>query len=196
MKFPFVLLFVCAAYTLAAAPFEMMRTCPVCHGKRALSLTPPNLGQHDGEIGVTPGLPFTTHRWDAKIPRCPICDGTGRQVRYRTRVKPPAPEETAGLVMCVDCRWSGVTDCRKCVTTGLVDCRDCKGAARGGKPGWVKTERRTTGGASSRRVKIIVSPCGTCQGIGKTMCPNCLGKGAVLCRRCHGTGSLPKKETR
>ena len=181
--------------TLCAEPVETARRCPVCHGKRSLSITPPNLGQYDGEIGVTPGKPFTTHRWDVKIARCPICDGTGRQVKYQMRVKPPAPEEAEGYEACPDCRWSGVTPCRKCLGTGLQACRDCKSGARGGKPGWIRSERRTAG-ATSRHVKILVTPCGTCQGLGKVVCPDCLGRGAVPCRHCRGTGSLPQKEKR
>ena len=125
--------------TLCAEPVETARRCPVCHGKRSLSVTPPNLGQYDGEIGVTP--------------------------------------------------------CRKCLGTGLQACRDCKSGARGGKPGWIRSERHTAG-ATSRHVKILVTPCGTCQGLGKVVCPDCLGRGAVPCRHCRGTGSLPQKEKR
>lgn len=190
---------VCAAALLllsaAAAPSVVGRACPACRGRRSLSVTPPNLGQFDGEIGVTPGRPFSTHRWDVRIDHCPLCDGTGRQTLYRTRVRPPKPEDAAGLDVCPDCRWSGVTPCRKCLTTGLLPCPACKSASRGGKPGWIKTERRTPG-ATSRHVKIVVTPCGTCQGIGKVVCPDCLGKGALPCRKCQGEGGTPRKETR
>ena len=48
---------------LYALPQARVEPCPACHGKKSLSLTPPNLGQYDGEIGVTPGRPFTTHRF-------------------------------------------------------------------------------------------------------------------------------------
>ncbi len=178
-----------------AEPVSAFRTCPVCRGKRSLSLTPPNLGQFDGEIGVTPGKPFTTHRWDVKIERCPICDGTGRQEKYRTRVPAPKPEDVEGYEKCPECRWSGVSTCRKCIGTGLQACRDCKSGSRGGKPGWIRTERKTAG-RTSKHVKIIVSPCGACQGIGKAVCPDCFGKGATPCRKCKGEGSVPQKETR
>ena len=178
-----------------AEPVSDIRPCPICRGKRALSVTPPNLGQFDGEIGVTPGKPFTSHRWDVKIDRCPICDGTGRQERYRTRVTPPSPEEVVDFDKCPECRWSGVTACRKCLGTGIQACRACRSSSKGGKPGWIKSEKRTAG-ATSRHVKIIVAPCGTCQGLGKVVCPDCMGKGATPCRKCRGEGSLPRKGRR
>ena len=52
--------------TLAALPQVRSEPCPACRGKRSVSLTPPNLGQFDGEIGVTPGKPFKIHRFDVK----------------------------------------------------------------------------------------------------------------------------------
>ena len=178
-----------------AEPVGEFKLCPQCRGKRSLSLTPPNLGQFDGEIGVTPGKPFTTHRWDVKIPSCPICDGTGRVEKYKTRVQPPKPEEVTEYDKCPECRWSGVTVCRKCLGQGVQPCRDCKSSSRGGKPGWIKSEKRTAG-STSKHVKIFVTPCGTCQGVGKIVCPDCLGKGATPCRKCKGEGSLPKKGAR
>ncbi len=195
MKFLTAATFVLIVLTMFAEPVSTFKTCPTCRGKRSLSLTPPNLGQYDGEISVTPGKPFTTHRWDVKIDRCPICDGTGRQEMYKTRVPAPKPEDVEGYDKCPECRWSGVSACRKCLATGLQACRDCKSKSRGGKPGWIKTEKRTAG-ATSRHIKIIVSPCGGCQGIGKVLCPDCLGKGATPCRKCKGEGSVPKKEKR
>ena len=102
----------CLAFTViltlscVAEPVGEFKLCPQCRGKRSLSLTPPNLGQFDGEIGVTPGKPFTTHRWDVKIPSCPICDGTGRVEKYKTRVQPPKPEEVTEYDKCPECRWS------------------------------------------------------------------------------------------
>ena len=183
-----------AALPLLADPVSAFRTCPVCQGKRALSLTPPNLGQNDGEIGVTPGKPFTTHRWDVKHPRCPICDGSGRVELYRTKVPPPSPEAAEGLDRCPECRWAGVTPCKKCLASGLVACTSSKSSS-GGNPCWIKSEKRTSG-SSSRHVKILVTPCGTCGGIGRVVCPDCLGKGAQPCRKCKGDGGTPKKVSR
>ena len=184
-----------AACAAAADQTTVHRTCPVCNGRRSLSLTPPNLGQYDGEIGVTPGQPFKTHRWDVKHPRCLICDGAGKVERYLTKVPPPAPETVEGLERCPDCRWSGVTACKKCLSTGLVACSGCKNSSRGGKPGWIKSEKRTAG-STSRHTKIVVQPCADCGGVGRVVCPDCLGKGAQPCRKCKGDGGLPKKETR
>lgn len=195
MKKPLVLAaLLLAALPALADPVSAFRTCPVCQGKRALSLTPPNLGQNDGEIGVTPGKPFTTHRWDVKHPRCLICGGTGRMEFYRTKVPPPAPEVAEGLDRCPECRWAGVTPCRKCLASGLVACTACK-SSRGGKPGWIKSEKRTSG-STSRHVKVLVTPCGTCGGIGRVVCPDCLGKRALPCRKCKGDGGTPKKGPR
>jgi len=185
-----------AALAAAAEPAVDVRVCPGCRGRKTFSITPPNLGQYDGEIGVTPGKPFKTHRWDVAIDHCPLCDGTGRQERYRTRVKPPDPATCEGLDVCPECRWSGVTPCKKCLVTGLLPCAACKtSAARGGKPGWIKSETRTAG-STSKHVKVVVSPCGTCRGLGKVVCPTCLGKGAVPCRKCQGAGGVPHKEKR
>jgi len=190
------LLILLPALVTVAEPAVDVRTCPGCRGQKTFSITPPNLGQYDGEIGVTPGKPFKTHRWDVKIDHCPLCDGAGRQERYRTRVKPPKPESGEGLDICPECRWSGVIPCRKCLATGLLPCSACKSsAAHGGKPGWIKTEKRTAG-STSKHVKVLVAPCGTCQGLGKVVCPTCLGKGAVPCRKCAGAGGLPHKEKR
>lgn len=199
MKTLSCLALVCATLFVVAEPTTEFKTCPGCQGRylpggRGISVTPPNLGQYDGEIGVTPGKPFASHRWDVKLDHCPICEGKGRLELYRTRVKPPKPEDVEGLDICLECRWSGVTPCRKCLKTGVVACPACK-SSRSGKPGWIKTEKRTAGG-SSRHVKIVVTPCGTCQGLGKVVCPDCLGKGAVPCRKCHGEGGVPRKEKR
>ena len=195
MKKPLVLAaLLLAALPALADPVSVFRTCRVCQGRRALSLTPPNLGQNDGEIGVTPGKPFTPHRWDVKHPRCLICGGTGRMEFYRTKVPPPAPEVAEGLDRCPECRWAGVTPCRKCLASGLVACTACK-SSRGGKPGWIKSEKRTSG-STSRHVKVLVTPCGTCGGIGRVVCPDCLGKGAQPCRKCKGDGGTPKKGPR
>ena len=183
------------ALPAAADPVSVFRTCPVCQGARALSLTPPNLGQNDGEIGVTPGKPFATHRWDVKHPRCLICNGAGKVELYRTKVPPPKPEDAEGLERCPECRWSGVTPCRKCLSTGLVACSACRSAGRGGKPGWIRSEKRTAG-STSRHVKIVVTPCTTCGGVGRVVCTECLGKGAQPCRKCRGDGGLPRKEAR
>lgn len=182
------------AHTSPADPVSAYKTCPVCRGARSLSLTPPNLGQNDGEIGVTPGKPFTTHRWDVKHPQCLICGGKGRVELYRTKVPPPKPEDMEGLERCPECRWSGVTPCRKCQASGLVACPECRNA-RGAKPGWIRSEKRTAG-SSSRHVKVVVTPCTGCGGVGRVVCADCLGKGAQPCRKCKGDGSLPKKEVR
>lgn len=179
-----------------AEPVTVRTKCPTCGGQRSLSITPPNLGQYDGEIGVTPGRPFTTHRWDVKYDRCPTCEGKGWREKYRTRVPRPAPEELADVDVCPNCRLSGVTPCRKCMATGLQACPSCKSAsADGGKPGWTKSERRTRG-ATSRHVKIVVAPCATCLGVGRVACPTCMGMGATTCRKCSGDGTLPKRERR
>ena len=194
-RLPLVLLLAAALFA-AADPVSVRKTCPVCNGARSLSLTPPNLGQNDGEIGVAPGKPFSTHRWDVKHPRCLICNGAGRIELYRTKVPPPPPEQAEGLDRCPECRWAGVTTCRKCLGTGLVACAACKSASsRGGKPGWIKSEKRTSG-STSRHVKIVVTPCTTCGGVGRVVCADCLGKGAQPCRKCKGDGGLPKKESR
>ena len=58
-----------------ALPEVRTSPCPACHGRKSLSLTPPNLGQFDGEIGVTPGKPFRTHRFDVRYDKCPLCEG-------------------------------------------------------------------------------------------------------------------------
>lgn len=176
---------------VAAEPVTTVVRCPACHGQRSLSLTPPNLGQYDGEIGVTPGKPFATHRWDAKYPRCPLCDGAGVHKMYKTSVKPPKPEDAEGLDKCPECRWAGVIPCKKCLKTGYQVCPGCKSSSKGGKAGWTKTES-----GSTKHKKIIVAPCTTCQGVGKVVCPDCLGMGAVPCPKCHGEGGVPKKEKR
>lgn len=185
-----------AACAVHAEPASVLKTCPVCNGLRGLSLTPPNLGQNDGEIGVTPGKPFSTHRWDVKHPRCLICNGRGKIELYRTKVPPPPPELAEGLERCPECRWSGVTPCKKCLASGLVPCAACKSSAsRGGKIGWIKSEKRTSG-TTSRHTKIVVTPCPTCGGVGRVVCADCLGHGAQICRKCKGDGSQPKKEPR
>lgn len=188
----YIVLVFLLALTCSAEPISEFRICPQCRGKRSLSLTPPNLGQFDGDIGVTPGKPFTTHRWDVKIPNCPICGGTGRVEKYRTHVVSPKPEDAVDCDKCPECRWSGVTTCGKCLGQGALPCHTCKYSPRGGKPGWIKSETRTAG-PRSKHVKVVVSPCDTCQGVGKVVCPDCLGKGAKPCRKCKGAGGLPRK---
>lgn len=181
---------------LAAEPLVKSEPCPACHGKRSLSLTPPNLGQFDGEIGVTPGRPFTSHRFDVRYKVCPLCEGKGRHELYALTVKPP-PETT--LDACSECRWAGVTPCRKCNGAGYQACRKCQTGSysnKGGKPGWIVTQKPTTAGmkSSSKYAKTLVTPCGTCSGIGRVPCPDCRGRGGVICRKCHGEGGQPKKE--
>ena len=160
-----------------AEPVIQKTVCPACHGKKSLSLTPPNLGQYDGEIGVTPGRPFTTHRFDVKYKTCPLCDGLGFHETYRLTVKPPA--DAADLDPCPDCRWAGVTACRKCKGSGYLTCAKCQsgGAGKDGKPGWIVTQKSTTTGMRSamKHSKMLVTPCGTCSGIGRIVCPDCAG---------------------
>lgn len=192
-----VLLFALVAGTLAAEPVLKTAACPACHGKRSLSLTPPNLGQFDGEIGVMPGRPFTSHRFDVKYKNCPLCEGTGRHQSYRLVAKAPAD---TNLDVCPECHWSGVTPCRKCNGTGFQTCSKCRsgGGQKDSKPGWVVTQKQTTTGmrSSMKHAKTLVTPCGTCSGIGRIVCPDCQGKGGVICRKCHGEGGVPKKEKR
>lgn len=187
--------FMCALSALRGEPVSEFKPCAACRGKRSLSLTPPNLGQFDGEIGVTPGKPFTSHRFDVKYDRCPLCEGTGRHELYKKRVKPPKPEDVEGYEKCPECRWSGVTPCKKCVGTGYIACTACKSGSKGGKPGWIKSEKKTAG-STSRHVKTIVAPCTVCGGVGKVLCQGCLGKGATPCRKCQGEGCVPVKEKR
>ena len=89
MKTAFAILLAAAVGTVAAEPHTVVTPCTACKGERSLSLTPPNLGQHDGEIDVTPGKPFTSHRWDVKHSRCPLCKGTGRHEKWVFKVSPP-----------------------------------------------------------------------------------------------------------
>ena len=89
MKAAIVLILIAAIGSVRAEPRKLLVRCPACKGERRLSLTPPNLGQHDGEIGVTPGKPFSNHRWDVKHARCPLCGGTGRQEVWVLKANPP-----------------------------------------------------------------------------------------------------------
>ena len=50
------------------------------------------------------------------------------------------------------------------------------------------------GNITARHVKKIVSPCGTCGGIGKVECPACEGRGGNICKKCSGEGFVPRKE--
>ncbi len=183
---------------VVAEPVLQTSPCPACHGKRSLSLTPPNLGQYDGEIGVMPGRPFTSHRFDVKYKTCPLCEGSGRRQSYRLFAK--VPNEATNLDICPECHWAGVTPCRKCKGTGYQECGKCRSGIgqKGGKPGWIVTQKTTTTGmrSSMKHAKTLVTPCGSCSGIGRIVCPDCLGKGGTVCRRCHGAGGLPKKEKR
>ena len=185
------------AGSLPAEPVVQTQLCPACRGKKSLSLTPPNLGQYDGEIGVTPGRPFTTHRFDVKYKTCPLCAGAGRHASYRLTGK--APEGTE-LDPCPECHWSGVSPCRKCKGTGYQTCSKCQsgGGGRDGKPGWIVTQKSTTSGMRSgnKHMKTLVTPCGTCSGLRRFACPDCLGRGGTICRKCHGEGGVPKKEKR
>ncbi len=174
---------------LLALPQTRSEPCPACHGRKSVSLTPPNLGQFDGEIGVTQGKPFRTHRFDVRHDKCPLCNGTGRHERW-TPATPP--EDKTGLAPCIDCLSTGVVPCQKCKKTGYVQCNKCQ-SDKSKKPGWILTEERTSG-RTSRHTKKIVSPCGTCGGIGKVECPACEGRGGTICKKCSGEGFVPRKE--
>lgn len=189
-----------AAAQLFAEPATKTTPCAACRGKRSLSLTPPNLGQFDGEIGVTPGKPFTSHRFDVKYKICPLCSGSGRHETYRLFAGAPPAEERDGMEACRACRWTGVMACRKCQGTGYQVCRKCRsvGAGKNGKPGWIVTKKASSAGsrASTKYAKMLVTPCGECSGVGKTICPDCMGMGGTVCRRCSGQGGTPKREKR
>ncbi len=195
MKNVLAIFLAAAIGTVAAEPHTVVTPCTACKGKRSLSLTPPNLGQHDGEIDVTPGKPFTSHRWDVKYSRCPLCKGTGRHETWVVKADPP--EERAGKEPCATCWWSGVEPCWKCRHTGLADCQKCKHALRGSKPGWVVEETptysRITSHTSKKYKKIKVVPCPECSGIGKVRCTACDGMGGRPCRRCKGAGYTAKR---
>ena len=190
MKAILVLILAAAIGTVCAEPRKTVTRCPACKGERSLSLTPPNLGQHDGEIGVTPGKPFANHRWDVRHDRCPLCGGSGRQEAWVLKAKPPQDRE--GKEPCTTCWWSGVEPCRKCEHTGYIACPGCKNSRRGSKPGWI-VEEQSTPGRTSRHKKIVVTACSTCGGVGKTRCPTCDGMGGQPCRRCKGEGYTQKK---
>ena len=200
MKTAFAILLAAAVGTVAAEPHTVVTPCTACKGERSLSITPPNLGQHDGEIDVTPGKPFTSHRWDVKHSRCPLCKGTGRHEKWVFKVRPP--EDRADKEPCATCWWSGAEPCRKCNHTGLADCQKCKSSRHGSKPGWIVEETKTTSRSSFRSYgrssskqhkKIKVTPCPECGGIGKIRCTACDGMGGQPCRRCKGAGYTPKR---
>ena len=128
MRAAVFILLAAACGALCAEPRSTVVRCPACKGERSLSLTPPNLGQHDGEIGVTPGKPFANHRWDVKHARCPLCNGTGRQTTWVLKARPP--EDRADKEPCTTCWWSGVEPCRRCDHTGYVDCPDARHGTR------------------------------------------------------------------
>ena len=189
MKAAIVLLLAAAFGTARAEPRTTTEPCPACKGARSLSLTPPNLGQHDGEIDVTPGKPFKSHRWDVRHSRCPLCKGTGRHEMWVIKGRPP--EARADKEPCTTCWWSGVEPCRKCNHTGYAECTKCKTSRAGSKTGWVVKEQPASG--RNKRKKITVTPCTTCSGIGKICCPACEGMGGQPCKRCKGAGYTPKK---
>ena len=196
MKTVLTLILIAALGTVCAEPQTTFTSCTACKGKRSLSLTPPNLGQHDGEIDVTPGKPFTNHRWDVKYARCPLCKGTGRHETWVFKVRPP--ENRADKEPCTTCWWSGVEPCRRCNHTGFADCPKCKSSRRGSKAGWIVEEQNTafshySSRTSRNKKKIKVSPCPECSGIGKVRCTACDGMGGQPCRRCKGAGYTAKR---
>lgn len=176
-------------FTSFALPQARIEPCPACHGKRSISLTPPNLGQFDSEMGVTHGKPFKTHRFDVKYDRCPLCEGTGRHERWAPAM-PPA--DTTDLAPCLDCLGTGILPCKKCKKTGYIQCNKCQ-SDRSKQPGWLLTEEKTAG-RTSRHKKKVVTPCGTCKGLGKIECPSCEGRGGTVCKKCSGEGYVQKKE--
>ena len=193
-----VLIISAAACGVAPAePQSAITPCPACKGARSLSLTPPNLGQHNGEIDVTPGKPFTSHRWDVKHERCPLCKGSGRHVTWMLKVRPPT--DRADKEVCPTCWWSGVEPCRRCNHTGYMECQKCKSSHRGSKPGWI-VEDMPRNGASSHygrnKKKIQVKACGECGGVGKVKCTACDGMGGQPCKRCKGEGFTMKRSAK
>ena len=190
MRTSVLIILFAALGTACAEPRSTVVRCPACKGERSLSLTPPNLGQHDGEMGVTSGEPFKTHRWDVKHDSCPLCKGTGQHEMWVGKVRPPA--DRADKEPCTTCWWSGVEPCRRCDHTGYIDCPKCKNSRHGSRPGWI-VEERTTAGRTSRHKKILVTACSACGGVGKTLCPACDGMGGQRCRRCKGEGYTQKK---
>ena len=190
MKLLSATLFAAIASLATAMPQTVVKPCPACKGAKSLSITPPNLGQFDGEVGVTPNKPFRSHRFDVKHARCPLCDGTGIFRMYRTSVKPP--KDTEGREPCTVCWWSGVEPCQKCEKTGTVRCRNCQTSRFGAKNGWI-AEKKNTPGRTSKHTKLIVSPCPDCGGVGKVRCSACEGCGGKPCKRCKAEGSFPAK---
>ena len=176
--------------SIVGLPQVRTEPCPACHGKRSLALTPPNLGQFDGEIGVTQGTPFKTHRFDVKYDRCPLCDGIGRRQHLTFKRQPPPPDPS-GMTACPACFATGATPCQKCRKTGFVSCTKCQND-RSKKPGWILTEEKTAG-RTSRHMKKTVSPCGECKGLGKETCPTCNGLGGAPCNKCMGSGYIVKE---
>ena len=124
--------------TAVANPRRIRTRCSACKGERSLSLTPPNLGQYDGELGVSPGKPFTSHRWDVKHARCPLCNGSG--VHEMWQLEAPPPPDANDKEVCTKCEWSGIERCRHCDGTGIAQCPDCRKTGKGGVPGWLVVE--------------------------------------------------------
>lgn len=193
MKPAAVLIIAAISFTSAhAEPKSIFVRCPACNGERSLSLTPPNLGQYDGEIGVTPGKPFSSHRWDVKHEKCPLCGGAGRREMWVLKARPP--EDRADKEPCTTCWWSGVEPCRRCSHTGYVDCPKCKNGRYGATPGWIAEMKQTGCGRSrSRNKKLVVTACPKCGGVGKIVCTSCDGWGGQPCKRCKGEGYKLKK---
>ena len=172
-----------------ADPQRVTTPCPACKGAKSLSLTPPNLGQHDGEIDVTKGKPFTTHRWDVKHARCPLCDGSGRHEMWLLTVQPP--KDRAKKEACTTCWWSGVEPCRQCSHTGYIECKKCKYSRKGSKPGWIVKEQKVQYSIASNgktKKKLQVTACDECGGLGKIKCTSCDGLGGYPCKHCKGEG--------
>jgi len=152
--------------------------CKMCDGSGKLLCRPPDHGQYKGAIEAK-------SHWDVRM-SCPFCNGRGRLKVYRTSM-PPLRD---GPPPCTSCGWTGVEKCHMCKGTGAVRCneQDCRN-------GWVVSKQSATTSrySSSSRMKVKVTPCAECKGVGKVTCTNCDGLRATVCRKCNGLGQDRKK---
>ena len=173
-------------------PKETYRKCPACGGRGRLVLTPPDYGQHEGEINAA-----KSKRWDVKVDPCPICKGKRRLATLETSGEPQEGESA-----CSACGWSGAVACRKCKKQGTVKCehhfQGVKRAIRHlnkkqmgdirCKDGWIITEY----GYNEKHIKKKVEPCPECRGTGLAVCRECEGRQATVCKKCLGEGHKVK----